>query len=241
MIIPTISVDLPYEEKDEDLVRAFLASLPRYNNSLTLLNLTLTHTHTLTHDSGSTFVVKYPFSTNGGGKTFASAHKTTVDEVLTTLENTGRIGSGVSRVELATYALVQLCLTNRREYKIVLIDGKGKQSIVSRRRLLMPCFYLAVSHYGQRETQRAGPAFAAGSDALYPIAEEMCRLFKTAIPYAITEGLFRVDIMVRDSGEVVLNEFESLEATYSAPGQDKDVYVINALVKYWYRVLNELV
>jgi hypothetical protein len=110
----------------------------------------------------------------------------------------------------------------------------------------------AVSVYGQKETSRAGHAFAKRAKDLFPLAEEMCRHFKAALPYAITEGLFRVDLMMRDDGAIVVNEFESLEATFksakswgsnnvgSAPG-DPDNVVTNFLVQFWLDIINTLV
>jgi hypothetical protein len=37
---------------------------------------------------------------------------------------------------------------------------------------------------------------------------------KATLPYAITDGLFRVDIFQTLSGQLVVNEFESLEADF---------------------------
>jgi hypothetical protein len=72
----------------------------------------------------------------------------------------------------------------------------------------------------------------------------MCRHFKAALPYAITEGLFRVDLMVRDDGAIVVNEFESLEATYNCAKnatRDPDMMVRNFLVQFWHDIINTLV
>jgi hypothetical protein len=79
----------------------------------------------------------------------------------------------------------------------------------------------------------------------------MCRNFKAALPYAITEGLFRVDLMKRDNGTIVVNEFESLEATYTSAKSwgskvgsvrsDPDNVVKNFLVQFWYDIINTLV
>ena len=49
---------------------------------------------------------------------------------------------------------------------------------------------------------------------LYEFAEEATRRLRVALPYTIADGLFRVDIMMYKD-RLVVNEFESFEATYT--------------------------
>lgn len=67
-------------------------------------------------------------------------------------------------------------------------------------------------------------------------AEAVCVKVRERCPYAITDGLLRVDIMVRDDGVMVVNELESLEATYN-----EDININIALKFYWYLILRTLV
>jgi hypothetical protein len=60
--------------------------------------------------------------------------------------------------------------------------------------------------------------------------------FQSAAPFAITDGLFRVDIFQTLSGKMVVNEFESLDAAYdtaSTGTYDYQALTYNFLQKYW--------
>ena len=51
-------------------------------------------------------------------------------------------------------------------------------------------------------------------DKQLSFAEESLMLLKQRRPSTITEGLVRVNVMQRNDGVMIVNEFESLEADY---------------------------
>jgi hypothetical protein len=63
--------------------------------------------------------------------TFKNAHKMSPADIKASLERTNeRLNAGMKREEIATYAMIQPCLKNRREYKIVLLNGRGETLLV---------------------------------------------------------------------------------------------------------------
>lgn len=110
------------------------------------------------------------------------------------------------------------------EYKLILLDGR-------------------FSHFSKTKMSTNSRAFSTPT-RLIAFAEEMTHLVKTNRPETITSGLFRVDIMTY-KGEMVVNEFESLEAVYS-PQKGineacKEEDVNNFLETYWNIMLRERV
>jgi hypothetical protein len=66
--------------------------------------------------------------------TFTHARKDSSADIKTSLERTNsrmeKPYPGMKREEIATYAMIQPCLANRREYKIVLLNGRGEMLII---------------------------------------------------------------------------------------------------------------
>jgi hypothetical protein len=62
--------------------------------------------------------------------TFSSNTKKSPADIKKSLErthmSTEKPHPGMSKQDLATYAMIQPCLKNRREYKIVLLNGRGE-------------------------------------------------------------------------------------------------------------------
>lgn len=63
--------------------------------------------------------------------------------------------------------------------------------------------------------------------------------FRHHCPHAITDGLFRVDVFQTRLGELVVNEFESLDAVYYC-GRDTSHHVTNFLCEYWVKQLTKI-
>ena len=63
--------------------------------------------------------------------------------------------------------------------------------------------------------------------------------YKKACPYAITDGLFRVDVFQNIYGNFVVNEFESLEAAYYSTKMENEMFVSEYLAAYWANLLDE--
>ena len=90
------------------------------------------------------------------------------------------------------YVMLQPYLLNRNEYKVVVFDGKAQ--------------YLATS--AKRRGERS---FAKDNlEALLNFAEYAVIVLK--------EKVIRVDIMQSNSSQMIVNEFESLEACIWSPG-----------------------
>ena len=54
---------------------------------------------------------------------------------------------------------------------------------------------------------------------LFGFVQEVVAFFKSNCPYAITEQLFRVDVFQNSNGDLVVNEFESLDADFHVSGK----------------------
>lgn len=65
-------------------------------------------------------------------------------------------------------------------------------------------------------------------DKQLSFAEESLMLLKQRRPSTITEGLVRVNVMQRNDGVMIVNEFESLEADYHS-----DTKVSAYLFNFW--------
>jgi hypothetical protein len=65
--------------------------------------------------------------------------------------------------------------------------------------------------------------------------------FRAAIPFAITDGLFRIDIFQTASGKMVVNEFESLDASYESKTIGADEATYQFLQNYWLVKIESLV
>jgi hypothetical protein len=88
-------------------------------------------------------------------------------------------------------------------------------------------------------TKRKGRAFATVTQ-LRKFATDALNLLKMRCPRTIFDGgLNRVDIMCLSSGQMVVNEFESLEACY-AGGECDTLYAQRVLQEYWLRKLNRI-
>jgi hypothetical protein len=74
----------------------------------------------------------------------------------------------------------------------------------------------------------------------YSFAEESLRQLKAKRPGTITNGLVRVDIMLSDNGNMVVNEFESLEAVYNTTPSN-DICVVNCLKSFWHCSLDSII
>jgi len=94
------------------------------------------------------------------------------------------------------YLMLQPIMSNRREYKVVLFNH-------------------VVQHTAGSYTEKAGYPFSKENlQSMVNFAEDSLRYCKNQCPFMITDGLVRVDIFENQSGQLVVNELESLEAGY---------------------------
>jgi hypothetical protein len=76
---------------------------------------------------------------------------------------------------------------------------------------------------------------------LQAFGETAIQALKAACPEAIIDGLFRVDIMQRQCGDLVVNEFESMEAVaYSRGSSNKEMMIRNFLEEYWLNLFKSM-
>ena len=115
--------------------------------------------------------------------------------------------------------LLQPCMENRKEYKIVVFDGKP----------------MYVS-YNPKDSGAKRKAFSkAPHTELLAFAGIAVQRLKQNCPESIIDGLIRVDIFKNKSQQFIVNEFESLDANYYANEGDmiKESNAAEFLILYW--------
>lgn len=113
------------------------------------------------------------------------------------------------------YVMLQACMQNRQEYKVVLFN---QQSL-----------------FVAQNARRARPSKAFSKRPHYKLlefAETVVQDLKVKCPDFLFDGLVRVDIFQNQNGDMVVNELESLEACYYTT-DDVDMIFSQKLVKYW--------
>lgn len=92
-------------------------------------------------------MLKYPYTTNGNHKSFNAARKANTEAVLRALERTSEFEPArLSMADRVPYIMLQPCLSNRKEYKIVLFDGKGAPNpLICILHFLMSSYVLRIS------------------------------------------------------------------------------------------------
>ena len=84
-------------------------------------------------------------------------------------------------------------------------------------------------------------AFSSGDHSeLFSFVKKSVEIFQVECPYSICDGLFRVDVFMNRSNELVVNEFESLEAAYYCSKGSLESAVTNFLKTYWLDKLTSL-
>ena len=133
------------------------------------------------------WIVKLPFVTNRKPFTTKS-----VDRMCEYLYN------WVFKSESARvypYIMIQPCLSNKREYKVITIPSQNITYIAN--------------------VKGRGNAYSiAPHERILNFAMETVQYFKSRCPHAITHQLFRVDILQTRDNKLVVNEFESIDANF---------------------------
>lgn len=160
---------------------------------------------TFLHDNheGCGWVVKPPFCTNGEGLKFCK----TVEKVIQALKLLSRT---ICSRKGIPYLLLQPCLDNRKEYKVVCLNGHPKY----------------ISNHSR------------GSKGRKFCNEEEVKAFAFNVLQSISHRddfiinmLCRVDVMTY-KGRMVVNELESFEAATPGP-RDSEAQVVPFLVEFW--------
>ena len=171
------------------------------------------------------WIVKAPFTTNSHYIRFCHF----IEEVLQCLNSASEdLTVGFCQIP---YLMVQPCLYNRREYKVVCI--KGDPYYIAK----IGCDTLKCSNgINKAFIDKKNPA------ELFEFCKQALAEYKTRCPYSITDGLFRIDVLQMRSGKFVVNEFESLEATYydSSASGNKEFKVRSFIEEYWDREIRSI-
>jgi hypothetical protein len=102
--------------------------------------------------------------------------------------------------------MIQPRLSNRKEYKVVVLNGKASH--------IIPQCANGVTCPGKAFT------FATETTDLFRFAEMAVHCLSKQCPASLIAGLIRVDIMETLAGNLIVNEFESLEAVFEPSGHE---------------------
>lgn len=163
------------------------------------------------YTEGDGWVLKLPFSTNAQTVTMGVD---TVDILPAIRVHYRQFG------DIIPYTMLQPRMSNRKEYKFVFFGGEF-QYIASLNRLKSGKAFMTT-----KEQKARGQEFAL--DAI--------KLVKMMCPFAILDGIVRVDIFQTISGNYVVNEFETLEArifSAGSGGHDRELSVRGKSSLYW--------
>jgi hypothetical protein len=163
------------------------------------------------HNEGHGWVVKLPFVTVREGMKFCK----TETEVYRALDCiVGKFGGRIP------YAMVQPCLDNRKEYKVVVLNGKAS--------------HILPQDAGVRLGSKAARSFSSyPHEKLFRFAELAVEMLSKRCKGSHTRGLMRVDIMQTLGRNLIVNEFESLEAIYLSASPSETTDTQHFLREYW--------
>lgn len=165
-------------------------------------------------EEGCGWVVKLPFVTNQVVKGIKSK-----DDVIKKIHSIFATDS----MGIYPYVMIQPCMKNRKEYKVVYIPKKN---------------ILYVANIRGAMHANGKKAFSFGNhEALFAFIKTTVEFFRAECPHAICDGLFRVDVFMNDTKEFVVNEFESMEAGYYGKSE---LEVTHFLKEYWAEKLMEV-
>lgn len=158
------------------------------------------------------WVVKAPFTTNGESVRFAKS----LDRILYFLRAASKKYFGE-----IPYIMIQACMFNRKEYKVIVLAGA-------------PIYVASIQGSGNKRSTDGTNRSFSNQDGLLEFTKHSLERILSRIPYAITDGLFRVDIFQNIHGQLVVNEFESLDANYD--GEAKFESLTKAYLQTYWRI-----
>jgi hypothetical protein len=104
-----------------------------------------------------------------------------------------------------------------------------------------PVFRAAISTGSNNKSKNGVNRKFAEEGELLQFAQTALERFRAAAPFAITDGLFRVDIFQTIAGNMVVNEFESLDAEYQSAISGTNEATYSFLERYWYQKFKEYI
>lgn len=165
------------------------------------------------HTEGNGWVVKLPYHTNGVGLHFCKDPQAVFDAIRI-------LSVGYAN---AIYCMLQPCLANRKEYKVILLGGTARY----------------VADIKQRGGLGEPFSMSPHTDILC-LAEKAGELLEARCLGANIHPILRVDVMQSKNGYVV-NEFEGLEACYYATKVDLEFHTYSFLEEFWFITLQSLI
>lgn len=114
------------------------------------------------------------------------------------------------------YVMLQPCMKNRLEYKVICINGEAQ--------------------YVSNIKRSTGTSFSSHPhEALFQFAEDaILRAKNSGCPGLIINGILRVDIFQNQRGDFIVNELESLDAEYCSNNSVGECAAGVFLEVYWY-------
>jgi len=121
------------------------------------------------------------------------------------------------------YAMIQPCLINRKEYKVIVLNGRVSHCLPQRSNGVVTTQCRTFSKPPHRE--------------IFKFAETVVSMLDHVCPGTITNYLVRVDVMQKQSGNLIVNELESFEAAFES-ANEAETHATSAFVRtFWENVL----
>ena len=120
--------------------------------------------------------------------------------------------------------MLQVRMLNRREYRVVAVNGKVE--------------YIAhIPGLANRGTAFPGVIMEKVMD----FAQKALNTFSVRCVGLITKCILRVDVMINNCNELVVNEFEGFEASKDTEDMGMVTYVNNSICNFWYNQLIKII
>lgn len=159
------------------------------------------------------WVVKLPYTTNGQFVEACSDE----EQIFAALSLACvKYGSRIS------YAMLQPCMKNRKEYKVVYYKGAARY----------------VAKIKQRAANENAYSYAPHT-SLFTFANNAVNALANANSCFLNDAILRVDIFQTSSGRLVVNEFESLEACIYSDPHTHELRAKDWSKDFWYEELKE--
>jgi hypothetical protein len=175
----------------------------------------------LYQEENNGWVLKAPYTTNS----HYIRYPKNFENVVQYIKNANR-----DLFETMPYVMLQPCMQNRKEYKVVLFNQEVQ--------------YLSYNPKKGSSISGGTKSFSKPPhEELFSFAAEVVQDLKKECPAFICDGLVRVDIFQNQLGNFVVNEFESLEANYHASTQKESLQhkLTERMTIYWLDKINYLV
>ena len=173
------------------------------------------------HYGNSRWFLKSPFTTHGVYRLSYRTAKTFLGYEETAKSLIGFIKSPTitnTYKDTVDYLMLQPCMANPREVKVVVIGGKA-QYICNR--------------------SSTGHAFHFNNDeAILKFAEDSVAVLKQYCDHALVSILVRVDVMENFQGKLIVNEFEAYEADFDGAHHTDTVKANATLMNIWKTIIN---